>query len=165
MTVKIPVWMKNSPLYELYLRPGFLLRRANQIAMAINTEECEKLGLTPPQHACLIALKKLEGLDQRGLGKALGIDRVTIGQMLRGMESRGLIRRKSSKTDGRRNLVTLTSEGVELVSAATEATLVTSRRILAALHADERKVFVELLLKVVITLNEESATPVESPTR
>jgi DNA-binding MarR family transcriptional regulator len=165
LNVKIPASMEKSPLFDLYLRPGFLLRRANQIAMSINTRECEKLGLTPPQHACLIALDQLHGSDQRGLGKALGIDRVTIGQVLRGLEARGLIRRKGSHTDGRRNIVTLTAEGRELVVPAMEAIEATSERILSALEAKERRAFVELLLKVVVALNEESATPVEPPIR
>src|SRR4051812_24652898 len=84
--------IEESPLFDLYLRPGFLLRRANQIATSINTRECAKCDLTPPQHACLIALDRLPGLDQRRLGKTLGIDRVTVGQVLRGLEGRGLIR-------------------------------------------------------------------------
>lgn len=163
VSVNIPSWMKESPLFDLYLRPGFLLRRANQIATSINTRECAKLGLTPPQHACLIALDQLPALDQRGLGKVLGVDRVTIGQVLRGLESRRLIRRAGSQTDGRRKVVALTREGKELVGPAMVATLNTSKRILSALKPAERSTFVNLLLKTVIALNDESATPVEPP--
>lgn len=155
--------LKESPLFDLYLRPGFLLRRANQIAMGINSQECAELGLTPPQHACLIALDLLPGSDQRGLSRALGIDRVTIGQMLRGLEIRGLVKRKDSQADGRRIKVELTAEGKDLVAPAIAATHATSQRILSPLKPREREIFLELLLKLVVALNAESATPVEPP--
>lgn len=162
-TVKVPQRAKRSPLFELYLRPGFLLRRANQIAASIATRECAKLGLTPPQHAFLITLDRCPGLDQRGLGKALGIDRVTTGQVLRGLEARRLIERTDSSEDGRRKVVALTLDGKKLVGPATAVTLRTSERILSVLEPAERTMFVDLLLKTVIALNEESPTPVVPP--
>lgn len=160
--VRIPSEAKGL-LSELYSRPGFLLRRANQIATGIAMRECAALGLTPPQHSFLVALDQCPGLDQRGLGKMLGIDRVTAGQLLRGLEVRGLIQRTDSTEDGRRKVVTLTSDGERLVGPAVAAARRASSRILSVLEPAERTVFLGLLLKVVMALNEESSTPVESP--
>jgi DNA-binding MarR family transcriptional regulator len=164
ITVKIPIPNEaKGPLSELYSRPGFLMRRADQIATGIAMQECAALGLTPPQHSFLVALDHCPGLDQRGLGKMLGIDRVTAGQLLRGLEVRGLIQRTDSTEDGRRKVVTLTSSGKKLVGPAMAAARRASNRILSVLEPAERVVFLGLLLKVVMALNEESSTPVESP--
>ncbi|MGH8567247.1 MAG: MarR family winged helix-turn-helix transcriptional regulator [Gammaproteobacteria bacterium] len=137
--------------------------RASQIASSLGAEECAKAGLTPPQHAFLIVLSKCSGLDQRDLGKALGIDRVTAGQVLRTLETRGLVRRVGSSNDGRRKLVSLTAEGRKHVAPAQAAMRRVSARLLSALEPAERRVFADLLLKMVIALNQESVTPVEPP--
>ena len=44
-------------LQLLYLRPGFLLRRAHQLSVGLFEEGCRELSLTPPQY----------GLQTRGL--------------------------------------------------------------------------------------------------
>lgn len=163
MRVKIPEQARQSPLLDLYLRPGFLLRRASQIAASIAARECGKFGLTPPQHAFLMILDRCPGLDQRALGKALGIDRVTAGQVLWGLECRKLIKRAGSKEDRRRKAVKLTAEGKRLVGPAMAATERISQQILSVLEPAEGIMLVQLLVKTVIALNEESPTPVEPP--
>lgn len=150
-------------LGQLYSRPGFLLRRANQIAMNIATRGSARIGLTPPQHSCLIALNSCPGLDQISLGKALGIDRATIGQVLRRLEARGLVRRENVEDDARRKTVSLTVAGRRLIGPAVQVTQDTGDRILSVLSPAERKVFVMLLEKIVTELNDESPTPLVSP--
>ncbi len=154
---------QGRSLRDLYSRPGFLLRRANQIAMNIATQECAKIGLTPPQHVCLIALHRYPGIDQISLGKALGIDRATIGQILRSLEARGFVSRSGFPDDGRRKRVSLTMDGKRLACVAKFATIRASKRILSALDLAQRRTFVALLQKTVTALNSESPSPVEPP--
>ena len=115
------------------------------------------------QHVCLSALHRCDTLDQISLGKALGMDRATVGQMLRRLESRGLVRRTISTEDSRCKLVTLTPAGKKLVAPADAAAEQVSERLLAALTPNERKKLVSLLAKAIGALNDESSTPVEPP--
>ena len=97
---KAPVKLRHSPP-DLHERPGFLVRRANQILMSLAEQETAKIGLTPPQHVHLLALGRWGALDQITLGKALGIDRATVGQVVGRLEARGLLQRKLDPKDGR----------------------------------------------------------------
>lgn len=153
----------HSPLSDLYCRPGFLVRRTNQILMGFAEQESAKIGLTAPQHVCLSALHRFDAVDQISLGKALGMDRATVGQMLHRLESRGLVQRTTSAKDNRRKLVTLTSAGKKLVIPSDAVAERVSERLLTALTPTERKKLVSLLTKIVGTLNDESSTPVEPP--
>lgn len=150
-------------LEELYARPGFLLRRAHQIAVGIFVEECAAYGLTPPQHSTLIVIERCPGLDQASLARAIGFDRATTGQVVEGLEVRGLLRRENSRTDKRRKALVLTPLGRALMRRAAPAIHRTSERLLAPLQAGQRKQFVELLLQVTGRLNQASRSPVSAP--
>jgi DNA-binding MarR family transcriptional regulator len=150
-------------LEDLYARPGFLLRRAHQIAVGIFVEECSAFGLTPPQHSTLIVIDRCPGLDQAALARAVGFDRATIGQVVEGLEARGLLKRQQSKTDKRRKELILTPRGRALMRSAAAAIHRTSDRLLAPLRPNQRKHFVELLLQLTTELNEASRSPVTSP--
>jgi DNA-binding MarR family transcriptional regulator len=155
--------MKPPALSDLYSRPGFLLRRAHQIAVGIFVQECAAFGLTPPQHSALIAVGHRPGLDQAGLARALGFDRATIGQVVEGLDARGLLRRKASAADRRRKTLVLTSKGRLLMARATPAIAKTSERLLAPLNARDREQFMRLLLLLTGELNSASRTPVSRP--
>jgi len=154
---------RTTPLDDLYQRPGFLVRRMAQLLMGIAAQETAKIGLTPPQHVCLIALHRTEGLDQITLGKALGMDRATVGQVVRRLEARGLVRRTSAPDDGRRKIVQLTMAGEKLAAPADQAALNVSRRLMQPLTAPERKQLTTLMTQVVKALNEDSSIPLEPP--
>lgn len=155
--------MENDKLSDLYARPGFLLRRAHQIAVGIFVQECAVYGLTPPQHTTLIVIARCPGLDQAALARAIGFDRATVGQVLEGLESRGLLRRESALLDKRRKTLALTSRGRALMKRAAPAITRTSERLLAPLRASQRRHFVDLLLQLTGELNEASRTPVSAP--
>src|SRR5260370_16747132 len=88
-------------LSDVYVAPGPLIRRSQQIAVAIFFEEFEGYDVTPVQYAALIAIRERPGMDQRTLVDQIAIDRSTIGSMLKTLESRGLIRRLTPKTKHR----------------------------------------------------------------
>jgi DNA-binding MarR family transcriptional regulator len=151
--------MAKRNLEDLYARPGFLLRRAHQIAVGIFAEECASLGLTPPQHSTLMVIERHPGIDQAALARAIGFDRATVGQVLEGLERRGLLRRDGSAEDKRRKTLVLTPEGRAVLRNAAGAAWRTSERLLAPLPARERRRFVELLAKLTGALNESSRSP------
>jgi DNA-binding MarR family transcriptional regulator len=159
---KIP--STSDSLDEIYCRPGFLVRRAHQILMGIAEQECAKLGLTPHQHVCVSVLDRCGALDQISLGKAIGMDRATAGELIRRLEMRGLVERTTSPEDNRRKLVGLTSEGRKHVAPSEEIATHITQRLLAPLNATEKKQLVTVLTKLTTALNHQSSTPVEPPT-
>src|SRR5207302_7283079 len=89
----------EAALDELYQRPGFLIRRAQQIAVSLFLEETGELGITNTQYGILMVLKSRPGIDQISLAKLLGLDRSTTGMVLGKLEKAGLIGRCIEKHD------------------------------------------------------------------
>jgi DNA-binding MarR family transcriptional regulator len=150
-------------LQALYERPGFQLRRAHQIAVGLFVQECAALGLNPPQHSVLQAIACRPAIDQTGLARALGFDRATIGILIRGLEARGLLERRASDADRRRNLLRLTPQGRQVLRRAAPGARRMSERLLAPLTAAERAQFMDLLSRITTQLNPQSRTPLEPP--
>lgn len=148
-------------LDDLYRRPGFLLRRTHQIAVAIFIDECKGLRLTPPQHGILLAVQRMPGLTQAGLSRLLGFDRAMMGQVVDGLVRRKLLRRGRSPSNRRLTSLTLSPKGTRLLGEAGSVMKRTSQRLLAPLRPREREVFVELLMHVATSLNDVAATPIE----
>ena len=150
-------------LDDLYARPGFLLRRAHQIAVGIFVEECAAYKLTPPQHSTLIVIGHCPGIDQATLARAIGFDRATIGLVVEGLEARHLLRRQNSPVDKRRKTLVLTPQGRALMRRAATAIERTSERLLEPLNASDRQMFVGFLLQLAGELNVSSRSPVMAP--
>ena len=95
----------THPLRELYRRPGFLLRRAHQISVAIFEGAWHDNPLTPAQYGVLTVVSHAKGIDQSSLSRALGFDRVTTLHIVRLLTQRGLLVREPCNRDSRRLLV------------------------------------------------------------
>ena len=59
----------------LYAMPGHLIRRCQQIAVALFVEETERFDLTPVQYAALVSVRENPGIDQVGLVGRIALDR------------------------------------------------------------------------------------------
>src|ERR1043165_5450885 len=105
---------KNS-LDALYGRPGFMLRRAHQIAVALFLEQTGELGITTTQFGILHLLKHSPGLDQITVAKLLGLDRSTTGMVLEKLEKAGLVGRVVGKSDRRKRSLKLTPAGERML--------------------------------------------------
>ncbi|NYT69246.1 MarR family winged helix-turn-helix transcriptional regulator [Pusillimonas noertemannii] len=134
--------------HDLSHRPGFLLRKAHQVAVAIFSDEIGGLALTPPQHNVLSALTANPGSHQTEIGRIVGYDRATVGAVLGGLEARGLIERSDSKTDRRLKTLTITRKGKALLDASNKAMGEINQRILEPLAPHERPMFLALLARV-----------------
>jgi MarR family transcriptional regulator, lower aerobic nicotinate degradation pathway regulator len=136
--------------YDLYTSPGHLVRRVQQIANAIFTEEVADRELTPPQFALLVALHRSPGADQISLSREVGIDRSTVADVVGRLRARGLVSRSRDVRDARRNTVRLTPQGTTLVETLAPAVLNAQERLLTPLDDAERAELLRLLTKVVI---------------
>ena len=148
---------RESNLHDLAHRPGFLLRKAHQVAVAIFHDEIGELELTPPQHNVLAAILAHPGSHQVEISRRVGYDRATVGALLVNLEARKLISRRSSSTDRRIRTLHITAEGKRLMSASTPAMVRINRQILEPLASHERELFVFLLAKIAFSRADREA--------
>ena len=153
----------TDALTRLYSRPGFLLRRAGQIAAAVFENECRPLGLTPAQYGTLTVLQACPGLDQATLARALGYDKVTMLRILRGLESRGMVARDFAAGQRRRLMLEITPDGAALLRSAARNAERAGRRLLAPLSATEQAQLLGLLQKLTASLEGEARAGWSAP--
>jgi DNA-binding MarR family transcriptional regulator len=144
----------SQEIVPLTSRPGFLIRRLNQIHYAIFFEECKDFNITPVQYGMLTALSVAPGLDQKALGLAVGLDRTNTADVLKRLEERGLVRRKQSEEDGRVKHAFITPEGKKITDGMYSAMLSAQHRLLAPLSDADKKKFLDLLHVLVDSNNE-----------
>ncbi|MFN3347989.1 MarR family winged helix-turn-helix transcriptional regulator [Pseudorhodoplanes sp.] len=146
-------------LKQLQTQPGHLIRRAQQIAVAIFIEECAAFDLTPVQYAALVAIDEHEGIDATRLSAQIAFDRSTLGNVLERLEMRGLVERYPSRDDRRVKLLKLTDIGRAIMREAEAAVRRAQERILAPLDAERRRVLLDLLAQLVELNNDASRVP------
>jgi DNA-binding MarR family transcriptional regulator len=149
-----------SGLNELYARPGFMLRRAHQISTAIFLEETHELNVTATQYGVLYVLDHVEGLDQIGLARVLGIDRSTSALVISKLEKAGWVSRQIDSSDRRRRVLSLTEPGRTVLNAVAAPARQARQRLMAAFTPAEQVQFVTLIAKLVATFNNQSRTPI-----
>jgi DNA-binding MarR family transcriptional regulator len=134
---------------ELARQPGHLVRRLQQIAVALFMQEAQALDLTPVQFAALAAAKQQPGMDQRTLARAISFDTSTTGGVIDRLEARGLMRRQPAPEDRRVRRIHLTPEGEAVLEQAVPGMLKAQERILEPLAAQDRERFMRLLGRLV----------------
>jgi DNA-binding MarR family transcriptional regulator len=152
----------KSPIEELHQRPGFLIRRAQQIAVALFLEETGPLGITNTQYGILLVLKNRPGIDQISVAKLLGLDRSTTGMVLGKLETAGLIERQVEKQDRRRHNLALTAAGERILDQLAEPARRAQKRVLSAFNPEEQTAFVKLLDKFVGKFNGSTRVPLDA---
>ncbi len=143
--------------------PGHLIRRLNQISVAVFSEHMADAGLnlTPVQFAAIEAIRDHPGIDQAGVAGLIAYDRATLGKVIDRLEARGLVLRTPSKADRRAKELTLTLEGEKLCQEALPHVEAAQPAILAGLSMGERNQLLALLDKATMTGNELSRAPLK----
>jgi DNA-binding MarR family transcriptional regulator len=129
--------------------PSFLSYRLRQICLGIMDEVLRPADLKPVEYATLTILDDEPGLDQHQLAERLGIDKMSMSKLADKLELRGLVARQASAGDRRVNEMHLTIAGRRLRRKLQPAALAAQQRILEPLHPGERRVFVDLLSRVI----------------
>lgn len=146
-------------LRDLHSKPGHLIRRAQQIAVAIFMEECAGYDLTPVQYAALVAIRENPGTDATRLSSLIAFDRSTLGNVLERLEARKLVTRYASPEDKRIKLLKLSATGSALAKRAQASVERAQERILEPLKPGDRKKLLELLGQLVELNNDASRVP------
>lgn len=147
--------------------PGHLIRRLNQISVAVFAEHMSDAGLnlTPVQFAAIEAIRDHPGIDQAGVAGLIAYDRATLGKVIDRLEARGLVLRTASKADRRAKELTLTIEGEKLCQEALPHVEASQPAILAGLSMGERNQLLALLDKATMVGNELSRAPLKPTPR
>ena len=148
-------------LEDIYGRPGFMIRRAHQIAVAIFLEEARESRITPTQYGVLLILERRPGIDQNTLARLLGLDRSTTGMVVRKLAERGLLARATGVGDLRRRELRLTRPGATLLDEIVVGARRAQQRLLSPLPARERRRFLDLLARLTEAFNETTRVPVD----
>jgi MarR family transcriptional regulator, temperature-dependent positive regulator of motility len=137
---------------------GHLSRRFDQVCHGVITEAAALDGLTRLQFAVLTGIADLPGIDQRRLADAIGIVPVNAGQMLRELETMGLVDRRTNGADRRARELRLTAKGARVIARVLPRNHAACARIVAPLTAKERETLMDLLIRVIES-NDAYARP------
>lgn len=129
--------------------PGHLIRRAQQLSVAIFMEETAGHDATPVQFAILNALMDDPGEDQITLSNRVAFDPATLGSVIGRIEAKGWVTRQADPGDKRRKLLSITQEGEQVALGMKRAVSKAQKRIVAPLDAKERVQLSALLKKLV----------------
>lgn len=156
---------KRAELMDLHAMPGHLIRRLNQISVALFMERMASAGLslTPVQFAALSTIRDNPGIDQATVAGLIAYDRATLGKVIDKLDARGLIHRETSDRDRRAKVLSLSPQGEALFLAALPHVEAIQPQILGGLDANERRRFLALLDKVTMAGNELSRAPLKTP--
>jgi DNA-binding MarR family transcriptional regulator len=101
--------------------------------------------------AVLVVLSAGEPLSQVEAAGRLGVDRTTMVSLIDGLEDHGLVERRRSPHDRRKNIVELTPEGQDCLRQAEKARRAAERRFLAPLDDETAASLVRALRTLVLT--------------
>lgn len=135
--------------FDFQHAPGHLIRRAQQLAVAIFMEETADFDVTPVQFSILNALMDTPGEDQVTLAGRVAFDAATSGSVIGRLEVKGWIRREPDRQDRRRKRLWVTPAGEQVVLAMKRAVRKAQTRIMGPLNAAEREQLAGLLGKLV----------------
>jgi len=140
-------------------KPGHLIRRLQQISLALFLDQARDFDITPVQYAAMIAIGNHPGIDQTALCNIIAFDRSTIGDVVGRLERKRLIKRLNGAVDRRTKSLSITPAGRRLLRDIEPAAQATQRLILAPLKSGERSVFMQMLKRLVFLNNEYSRAP------
>ena len=143
--------------YILERQAGHLLRRAHQRHSAIFQEKIGDAQLTPLQFAALVKLRDLTEVSQNHLGRLTAMDAATMQGVIKRLASRNLIKRRPDPDDRRRLIVSLSSEGYELVNTLVSSGSDITAQTLEPLCPAERKQFLDLLTKLALLSSNDAS--------
>lgn len=159
---------RTANSFDLDKSLSHLLRRTQQYAYDLFTQNLSKTDLTPRQFVVLLAVSEEEGLSQTDLVNRTGIDRSTLADMISRMIKRGLLARQRTAQDARANSVRLTAAGRKALNSAQPKASAAEETLLALIpktvQKDLLRTLTQLSNAVQAAKQEADATPVRKTT-
>ena len=133
---------------DLAGHPGYLIRRAQQLSVALFTEAFGHNRVTPTQALCLQVILRRPGVDQMTVARLIDIDHATAAMVIATLEKSGYVTRRVDENDRRRRTLATTRKGAALVKSMGPLQL-SADQLLSVFTATEAQTFVRLLSKFV----------------
>ena len=140
--------MAEAPLPAIRSLPSWLLGRAAARGRALVAEALAVEGVKMWHHVVLSAVRDLAPVAQADLGRAVRLDPKDLVGVLNDLQSAGLVLREPDPADRRKNAVSLTGEGTQLLERCERVARQANEELLAPLSADERVRFMGLLIRI-----------------
>jgi DNA-binding MarR family transcriptional regulator len=151
---------KSDPAAPDRVRPhddvlGYLLKHAH-LALEQRTDAAlADVGLTARDLGVLRVIAGGEARSQQEVATVLGVDRTSMVALLDALERRGIVARKPSDRDRRRNVVELTQDGRSLFQRAEQRSTEAEQAFTAAL-GDAGGAELRRALQAVLDANDRS---------
>ncbi len=144
--------------------PGHLIRRLQQIAVAVFHTEVDAVGfdMTPVQFAALVRVAENPGIDQITLAGLIAYDRTTIAGVVDRLVQKGFLSRAVSEKDRRAKVLHMTDAGTDALSRLGPAVEKAQQVMLSGLDRQEADDFMRLLQKATEAVNDLSRAPLRS---
>ena len=107
----------GAPLREFSRSLPMSLLRAREAVMRQFRPSLRVYGLTEQQWRILRALNSVESIEVTELARLAFLLGPSLSRILRDLEARNLIERKTAKADQRRSMVSISREGVKLMAS------------------------------------------------
>src|SRR6476469_8524546 len=108
---------RRVPMREFARSLPMSLLRAREAVMRQFRPSLREHGLTEQQWRILRALAAIEAAEVTELARTAFLLGPSLSRILRDLEARNLIERKTAKTDQRRSMVSISKEGVKLMAS------------------------------------------------
>jgi DNA-binding MarR family transcriptional regulator len=138
------------PVLASHRVPAHLARRFHQICTGVTAEILDGEDVTPIQWAVIAAILEEPGNGQKHIAKRVGIDPVTLGQIIDVLEKKDLVKRQTDPGDRRGRQLFLTRRGTELRLRLRPTMIEAQERLLAPLTTTERASLLDMLARVVV---------------
>ena len=133
--------MLTSAAY-LMIKAGHYLGQGFEAALA-------DLGITAREFLVLTFVRAADGLSQQELSARLGLDPTIVVGLVDGLEDRDLMSRRRDPADRRRNVLSATPAGEDLLAEAVAAAARAEADFLGPLDPDQREELRRWLLAVM----------------
>jgi MarR family transcriptional regulator, lower aerobic nicotinate degradation pathway regulator len=141
--------MTDEPLpSRLRTTPTWLVNQASQRAHRLLGARLAEHGARGYHYRLLGALQEAGPASQIALARSTGIDRSDVVAALNELEAKGAVPRTPDPADARRNQVTLTTRGAELLDTLQRAVDTAQDDLLADLAPAERTRLADLLARI-----------------
>ena len=125
-----------------------LRRLANQISRSAALRYRRLFDVSLGEWRTIALLGAAAPLSLNALAKAAGLDKGQMSRVVAGLVDRGLIRKKSDRSDNRGIELTLTRSGQRVYDGLIGAARLRNDRLLGSLSADERRLLDQVLRKL-----------------
>jgi DNA-binding MarR family transcriptional regulator len=143
--------------------PGYLIAKSHAVFHARSNEVIDSDRLTIKHFGSLTVIADEGPISQQSLGSRLLVDRTTMVAIVDGLEQEGFVERRRNPDDRRAYALEATDAGRAWLAEKRGALMAAQEELLAVLSAEERRVLVKSLQRLLVSQPAELVTnpPVE----